>query len=152
MTHERVLESVTGERMVIQETTPEVLRFELHSPPKQPAPPANAHPTQEERFHVIAGRLRATIAGTTRDYGAGESFTIPANTFHRVRNVSAEPARAQVEFVPARGMLPFFEDLMALTGMNPVGLARLVKRHRDAVRLAAPFRPDPWRGGAVRTR
>jgi hypothetical protein len=45
-----------------------------------------------------------------------------------------------VEFAPAHGMLPFFEDLMTLTGMNPLGLARLVKRHRDAVRLGAPFR------------
>jgi quercetin dioxygenase-like cupin family protein len=139
MTTDRVLESVTGERMVIQEATPDVLRFELHSPPQQPSPPPSAHPTQEERFQVIEGRLQARIAGRTHDYGPGETFIIPPNTFHVVRNPFLEPARAQIEFVPAHGMLPFFEDLMSLTGMNPLGLARLVKRHRDAVRLAPPF-------------
>jgi hypothetical protein len=115
------------------------LRFELHSPPKQPPPPANAHPTQQERFRVLAGHLRATIGGTTRGYGPGESFTIPANTFHRVRNVLEHPARAEVVFTPAHGMLPFFEELMGLRGMNPIGLARLVTGHRDAVRVAPPF-------------
>jgi quercetin dioxygenase-like cupin family protein len=139
MQTERVLQSVTGERMVILVATEDLLRFELHSPPSQPSPPPSAHPTQEERFHVIEGRLRATIGGKTRDFGPGESFIVPANTYHRVRNASPAPARAVVEFVPARGILPFFEDLMALTGMSPSGLARLLKRHRDAARVAPPF-------------
>jgi hypothetical protein len=125
--------------MVVLEDRPELLHFELHSPPKQPPPPANAHPTQEERFRVLDGHLRATIGGRTQDYGPGETFTIPTGTFHRVRNVSQEPARAEVEFRPAQGMLPFFEDLMRLRGMNPLGLAQLVKRHPDAVRLGVPF-------------
>jgi hypothetical protein len=88
---------------------------------------------------VLEGRLRATIGGTTRDYGPGESFAIPAGTFHVVRNASAEAARAAVEFSPATGMLAFFEELMGLTRMTPWGLARLLKRHRDAITLAAPF-------------
>jgi quercetin dioxygenase-like cupin family protein len=139
MTEGRVLDSATGERMFILEATPDALRFELFSPPRQPPPPQNAHPTQEERFQVLEGRLRATIAGKTRDFGAGESFSVPPNTMHRVRNLSTEPARALVTFVPAHGMLPFFEDLMRLRSLNPIGLARLVKHHRDAVRLGPPF-------------
>jgi mannose-6-phosphate isomerase-like protein (cupin superfamily) len=139
MTTHRVLQSVTGECMVILQDSPAALRFELHSPPRQPPPPLSAHPTQEERFHVLAGHLRATIAGTTGDYGPGERFTVPPNTVHRVRNVSEEPACAEVAFVPACGMLPFFEDLMGLRGMNPLGLARVLQRHDDAVRVSAPF-------------
>ena len=78
MAAERTLESVTGERMVIKESTPDLLRFERHLPPKQRPVPKVAHPTQQARLHVLEGRLHGTVGGTTRDYAAGESLTVPA--------------------------------------------------------------------------
>jgi hypothetical protein len=126
----RVLTSVTGERLVIREATPARLRFDLYSPPRQPAPPRAAHPTQVESFAVLEGRLRATVESVTRDYGPGERFVIPAGAYHVVRNAADASARAAVAF---------FEELTALRRLTPLGLARLVKRHRDAIRLAPPF-------------
>jgi len=138
-TADQILSSVTGEWMVILQNTPALLRFELFSPPKQPSPPRAAHPIQEERFQVLDGHLCATIGDTTQVYGPNETFVIPADTFHVVRNTSAEPARAIVAFAPATRMLSFFEELMGLTRISPMRMARLVKRHRDAVVLAPPF-------------
>jgi len=139
MAAERTLESVTGERMVIKESTPDLLRFERHLPPKQRPVPKVAHPTQQARLHVLEGRLHGTVGGTTRDYAAGESLTVLAGTFHSARNVGARPARVLVEFSPAEGLLAFFEEVMGLTSMNLLGVVRVVKHHRDAVRLPAPY-------------
>jgi quercetin dioxygenase-like cupin family protein len=139
MVTERTLESVTGERMVIQESTPDVLRFERHLLPRQRPVPKVAHPTQEAHLKVLEGRLHATVGGKTRDYGAGESLTVPAGTFHSAWNVDAQPARVLVEFSPAEGILGFFEEMMGLTSMNLLGIAWVVKHHREAVRLAAPY-------------
>jgi hypothetical protein len=53
MSAERTLESVTGERLVIQHSTPDLLRFERHLPPKQRPAPKVAHPTQAARMKVL---------------------------------------------------------------------------------------------------
>lgn len=139
MAAERVLESVTGERIVIQESTPDVLRFERHLPPSQRPVPKVAHPAQGAHLTVLEGRLRATVGAQTRDYEAGESFAVPAGVFHSAWNVDTRPARVLVEFSPAVGILAFFADVMELTSMNLLGIARVVKHHRDAVRLAPPY-------------
>lgn len=52
--------------------------------------------------------------------------------------VRAQPARVLVEFSPAEGILTFFEDVMGLTSMNLIAIVRVVKHHRNAVRLAPP--------------
>ena len=145
MVAERILESVTGERLVIQHSTPDLLRFERHLPPKQRPAPKVAHPTQEARLKVLEGRLHAAVGGTTRDYGAGESFTVPAGTFHSAQNLEAQPARMLVEFRPADGLLEFFEEMMGLTSMNLLAVVRVVKHHRGAVRLSAPYAQLPRR-------
>lgn len=44
-----------------------------------------------------------------------------------------------VEFSPAEGLLEFFEEMMGLTSMNLLVVVRVVKHHRDAVRLPAPY-------------
>ena len=139
MVAERILESVTGERLVIQHSTPDLLRFERHLPPKQRPAPKVAHPTQEARLKVLEGRLHATVGEQKQDYRAGESFTVPEGTFHSAHNLEAQPARMLVEFRPADGLLAFFEDMMGLTSMNLLAVVRVVKHHRDAVRLAAPY-------------
>ena len=57
----------------------------------------------------------------------------------RMVNDPAQPFRAEVTFTPATGMLEFFEDLMQLQP-SPANLTRFAKRHRQAVRLAQPYR------------
>jgi hypothetical protein len=53
--------------------------------------------------------------------------------------VDAQPARVLVEFRPSDGLLAFFAEMMGLTSMNLRGVVRVVKHHRDAVQLAAPY-------------
>lgn len=139
MAAERVLESMTGERMIIQESTPELLRFERYLPPQQRPVPKVAHPTQGAQLKILEGRLHATVGTQTRDYGPGESFTVPAGAFHSAWNVDEQPARVLVEFRPAEGLLAFFEAVMGMTSMNPLGIASVIKHHRNAVRLPAPY-------------
>lgn len=138
MAAERVLESVTGERIIIQESTPELLRFERHLPPRQRPVPKVAHPTQGARQKILEGRMHVTVGAHTRDYVPGESFTVPAGAFHSAWNVDTQPARVLVEFRPAEGMLAFFEAVMGMTSMSLPGIASVIKHHRNAVRLAAP--------------
>ena len=51
---------------------------------------------------MLDGRLHATVGDQTRDYRAGESFTIPAGTFHSAQNVEAQPARMHFRTVRRR--------------------------------------------------
>jgi quercetin dioxygenase-like cupin family protein len=44
---------------------------------------AHAHP-QEQIIVVLRGRLRATVAGETREIGPGEGFLALPNTLHQV--------------------------------------------------------------------
>jgi quercetin dioxygenase-like cupin family protein len=139
MTEERILESMTGERIVVKESTPGLLRFERYLPPKQRPVPKVAHPTQSARLKVLQGRLHTAVGAQTREYGPGESFDVPAGTFHSAWNVDAQEALVLVEFSPAEGLLPFFEEVMGLTSMNPLGITRIIKHHPGAVRLPAPY-------------
>lgn len=78
------------------------------------------------------------VAGKTRRLAPGDTVDVPPGTVHRVANDPELAFRAQVTFTPATGMLEFFEDLMRLEP-NPASIARFARRHRQAVRLAAPY-------------
>ncbi len=58
---------VSGERIVIREsgaqTGGELLSFDLHLPPGAHVPASHVHPAQEERFTVVAGRMRFRLGG-----------------------------------------------------------------------------------------
>ena len=73
-------------------------------------PPEHLHPSQDERFEVLEGRVRAIVGGDERLYGPGETFGVPAGTPHQMA-AEGGPARFRWEVRPALRTAEFFERL-----------------------------------------
>jgi quercetin dioxygenase-like cupin family protein len=145
---------VSGERITFlrtaADTDGELLELELELAADGQVPGAHVHPEQEERFHVLEGRMRFRLGLRTIVAEAGDSVVVPAGRVHKFTNAGDGPARARVEVVPALDM----EELLSTTaelahegnvtpsGMpKPLHLALFVRRFRREVR--APF-PPAW--------
>jgi quercetin dioxygenase-like cupin family protein len=143
---------VSGERIeflrTAADTDGELLEFELELSADGRVPGAHVHPEQEERFHVLEGKMKFRLGMRTIVAEAGESVVVPAGRVHKFKNAGDGPARARVEVEPALDM----EDLLYTSaelahegnvmssGMpKPLHLALFVKRFRREVR--APFPP-----------
>ena len=145
---------VSGERITFlqtaRDTDGELLEFELELTPDGHVPGAHVHPAQEERFHVLAGRMKFRRGWRRVVAEAGETVVVPAGTVHRFANAGDEVAHCRVEVVPALDMEQLLETTVELamegnvtrTGMpRPLHLALFVQRFRREVR--APF-PPAW--------
>jgi quercetin dioxygenase-like cupin family protein len=75
------------------------LEIQIWAEPGAEVPP-HFHPTQEERFEVLAGRLRFTVEGRQTIAGPGDRATVPPGAVHRFENVGGEEARMRVEVEP----------------------------------------------------
>jgi len=145
---------VSGERITFlrtaSDTAGELLEFELELTPDGHVPGAHVHPQQEERFHVLAGRMEFRRGWRRVLASAGDTVVVPAGTVHRFENAGASVARCRVEVVPALDMEQLLETTVELAlegnvtrrGMpRPLHLALFVQRFRREVR--APF-PPAW--------
>jgi mannose-6-phosphate isomerase-like protein (cupin superfamily) len=145
---------VSGERITFlqtaRDTAGELLEFELELTPDGHVPGAHVHPQQEERFHVLSGRMQFRRGWRRVVAEAGETVVVPAGTVHRFENAGDDVARCRVEVVPALDMEHLLETTVELalegnvtrTGMpKPLHLALFVARFRREVR--APF-PPAW--------
>jgi quercetin dioxygenase-like cupin family protein len=56
------------------------LQVEGNWGPDGSAPPPHLHPSQDERFEITAGQLRAEVGGRLRELKAGDSLDIPRGT------------------------------------------------------------------------
>ena len=63
------------------------------------ADPQSPH-TEDEIYHVLAGRARITVGAETRDVAAGDTVFVSAGVPHRFHDI-AEQLRALVVFGPA---------------------------------------------------
>ena len=68
--------------------------FELTVPPGSNVPPPHSHSNNEECVYVLAGTLRYSVAGETRDLTAGQTMSTPRGSVHAFSNPFAETARA----------------------------------------------------------
>jgi mannose-6-phosphate isomerase-like protein (cupin superfamily) len=109
---------LSGERIVIRETGAEtggrVLTWELSLDPRGRVPSAHAHPSQEERFRVLDGRMRFRVAGRLLAVGPGETVTVPPGTVHHFANAGPGTARLAVETRPALAMEAMLRTAAAL--------------------------------------
>jgi quercetin dioxygenase-like cupin family protein len=145
---------VTGERITFLQTAAdtngELLELELELAADGKVPGAHVHPEQEERFHVLEGKMKFRLGMRTIVAEAGETVVVPAGRVHKFANAGDTTARVRVEVEPALDM----EDLLTTTaelahegnvlasGMpTPLHLALFVRRFRREVR--APF-PPAW--------
>src|SRR4051812_5247221 len=73
---------VSGERITFlrtaRDTAGELLEFELELTPDGHVPGAHVHPAQEERFHVLAGRMEFRRGGRRVIAEAGDTVVVPA--------------------------------------------------------------------------
>lgn len=110
----RVIENpISGERIVIRESGDanggRLLAFDLFLPPGGHVPASHAHPFQEERFSVIAGRMRFRRGRRTVLAGPGETVIIQPGTAHWFGNPGPGTSQARVEVRPALRMEELFE-------------------------------------------
>ena len=114
----RVIDNaITGERIVIRrsggQTGGRVLAFDLFLPPGGHVPAGHVHPVQEERFTVVAGRMRFRLGGRTIVASPGETVCVPPGTPHWFGNAGADVALTRVTVRPALRM----EELLHRTGL-----------------------------------
>jgi quercetin dioxygenase-like cupin family protein len=99
---------VSGERIVIHrsaaDTGGRLLAWELFLAPGGRVPSSHAHPGQQERFTVLAGRMRFRVGARSRTVGPGETVIVPPRTVHSFANAGRETAHVLVETTPALGM------------------------------------------------
>jgi quercetin dioxygenase-like cupin family protein len=116
-----VLENpVTGERAVVRvgttESSGELLVADLFVRPGGAVMGEHIHPTIEESFTVVRGRLGYRLDGREGVAGPEERLHVPRGTAHDWWNAGDEEARVLVEISPAAR----FEEMIR----NAFGLAR----------------------------
>jgi mannose-6-phosphate isomerase-like protein (cupin superfamily) len=143
---------VSGEQIVFKKTAAdtdgEYLEIELRLAPDGKVPGMHVHPEQEERFEVLAGRMRFRMGMKTIDAGPGDVVTVPAGKAHKFANAGEETAVVYVTVTPALEMERLFETTAELaregrvlqSGMpKPLDLALFVREFKREVR--GPFSP-----------
>lgn len=151
----QVLENpISGERIHFRKTAAdtggELLEIDLELSPEGHAPGMHVHPIQEERFEVVAGRMRFRKGLRTAIAEPGDVVVVPPGTVHAFENAGPGEALARVEVRPALRMEELFETAVALAAEGrttrkglprPLDLALFVNEYRDEVR--GPF-PPAW--------
>ena len=113
--------------------------FELTVPPGSNVPPPHSHSNNEECVYVLAGVLRYSVAGETRDLTAGQTMRTPKGAVHAFSNPFAETARALIVMSPDVGA-QYFRDVAAVINVGgPPDKAALVSdMARYGLNPAAP--------------
>ena len=113
--------------------------FELTVPPGSNVPPPHSHSNNEECVYVLAGVLRYSVAGETRDLTAGQTMSTPKGAVHAFSNPFAETARALIVMSPDVGA-QYFRDVAAVVNVGgPPDKAALVSvMARYGLNPAAP--------------
>jgi quercetin dioxygenase-like cupin family protein len=122
---------VTGERFTFIETATttdgELLAFDFALRPGGAVPISHVHPSQTERFEVVAGQMRFRVGLRTVHAGPGDVVEVAPGVRHSFANRGDEEARLRVEVRPALRMEEMFAEVVAMaqTGrMNRRGLPR----------------------------
>jgi mannose-6-phosphate isomerase-like protein (cupin superfamily) len=148
----QILENpVSGERITFRKTASDtdgqLLEFDLELTPEGHVPGKHVHPSQEERFEVLAGTMEFKMGRRTVVAEAGELVTVPAGVAHKFANGGDETAHVRVQVRPALEMERLFETAVALAeegrttakGMpKPLDLALFVSEFSDEVQGAFP--------------
>ena len=142
---------VTGERAITitdpREHPAGVLVSDLRVRPGGRVAAPHLHPTVDERFLVMRGRVGFLIDGEERVLGEGEGAAIPAGTVHDWWQVGAEEAQAIVEVSPGVRFIEMVGSLFGLArdgkvnseGMpDPLQLAVMGHEYREVIAFTKP--------------
>jgi len=140
---------LSGERITILPVAGDsVLEWELVLAPGGRVPSSHAHPRQEERFTVLAGRMRFRVGGRRVVAGPGDVVRVPPGTVHHFANAGSQPARVAVQTRPALSMRELLETAAAMATEQHaaarrvpslMGLALFMRDFEPEVR--APYLP-----------
>jgi mannose-6-phosphate isomerase-like protein (cupin superfamily) len=117
----------------------ELLEVEARYRGDAPLAPSHYHPSQDEHFEVLEGRIHAVVGGDERWYDEGETFGIPAGTPHQM--AAEGPTRIRWEVRPALRTAEFFERFYdALDNGFPEGTTPedFLAEYSDVFRLSEP--------------
>ncbi len=107
-----IVNPISGERIVIcqsgAQTGGRLLAFDLFLPLGGHVPARHTHPTQEERFTVVAGAMRFKMRGKTIVAHPGDTVVVPQGTPHWFGAAGDVAAQAHVEVRPALRMEEVF--------------------------------------------
>lgn len=143
---EIIFNPVTGERLLVLESTAEVFRVGFSISPQSEIAGEHSHPFQKQKITVTAGELHCRINGINHVLHAGDSATIPAGARHFQSNPTDFEARAIEEFRPAGRSHNMFRVVFALAQdgkTNRQGVpypligAAFVAEFKDTVRVSS---------------
>jgi mannose-6-phosphate isomerase-like protein (cupin superfamily) len=131
------------ESLTILETSSARVVAEVRYAPGHRRPPLHLHPGQDEHFEVLEGAIDVQLGDVSRRVTAGETFTVPRGTPHRMAPAGDAPARARWTTEPAldtAGWWRAVHDARAAHGGQPPlpVMARLLRAHPAEFRLAVP--------------
>lgn len=143
---------VTGEKIIFRKTAKdtggELLQAELIVKPHGFVAAAHIHPLQEERFEMLAGKVKLRMNGIDSEIQTGESAIIPPRTSHIWWNDGDQEAHVLVDIRPALRTEEFFETFFGLaqsgkvdekTGLpNLLILALMMREFENEICLAKP--------------
>lgn len=144
---------VTGERFVIRlgthETGGERLIVDIYVRPGGAVAVEHIHPTLDETFTILKGRVGIAIGGESSIAEPGRRFQVPRGTAHNWWNAGDEEAHLMVEITPAARFEAMIRNLFGLAqdgrtdrkGMpNLLQLALLAREFEDVAQLVRPPR------------
>jgi mannose-6-phosphate isomerase-like protein (cupin superfamily) len=115
----------------------ELLEVEARYRGDAPLAQAHYHPSQDEHFEVLEGRIHAVVDDAEHWYDAGQTFDIAAGTSHQM--AAEGPTRLRWEVRPALRTAEFFERFYdALDNGFPAGMTAedFLAEYSDVFRLA----------------
>jgi quercetin dioxygenase-like cupin family protein len=143
---------VSGERITFRQTAAdtdgELLAFDFELAADGHVPGTHVHPSQEERFEIVSGRMKFRKGLRTIVAEAGDVVTVEPGKAHKFANAGDETAVMRVEVRPAQKMEELFETAVELAeegrttrkGMpKPLDMALFVKEYRDEIQ--GPYAP-----------
>jgi quercetin dioxygenase-like cupin family protein len=97
--------------------------------------PPHVHPSQEERFEVLAGTVTFWVDGKRTDATAGDSVTAPPGTVHAFANEGDE-AHLIAEVRPALDLQEFLEAAAGLSRAGQITPRGVPKSPRALLKVA----------------
>jgi mannose-6-phosphate isomerase-like protein (cupin superfamily) len=117
--------TATGETVhfvrTAEETGGELLVMEAHWTDSGHTTPAHVHPTMEERWRILEGKVGFRIGGHEMTADPGDTVTAKPGVLHENWNQGGVPAVMRIEMRPALRWEEFVRQLFALASENLEG-------------------------------
>jgi mannose-6-phosphate isomerase-like protein (cupin superfamily) len=131
------IERANGFVLRIDKLDDELLELEARYRGDAPLAQPHLHPSQDEHFEVLEGRIHTVVDGVERFYDAGAAFDVPAGAVHQMAAVG--PTRLRWQVRPALRTAEFFERFYGyLDNGFPQGATAedFLSEYSDVFRLA----------------